>query len=308
MTSAAPALVVMAAGIGSRFGGTKQLAEVGPGGEALLDYTIADARRAGFGRVVLIVRQAIHDDMARHLARFHSDAGSFVLVCQDLDRSAQDAGVPERERRWGTGHAVLAARDHVAVPFAVVNADDYYGPDALADLGHALSAGPGGQGTRAGDSAVATYHLVAYQLANTLSSQGTVSRGVCRVSEDGRLEGVTEHLALRRRPDGGIGAEGEGRSFADDTPVSMNLWGLQPSLFGQLAERFASFARRNGHDAKAEFQLPTVITDLVSEGLVEVRVRRTKASWLGVTYPGDLDEARQKMAVTGPLDRRSPSA
>jgi hypothetical protein len=199
---------------------------------------------------------------------------------------------------------VLSARDHVAVPFAVVNADDYYGPDALVDLGHALSR-PGGT---PGGRAAATYHLVAYRLANTLSSQGTVSRGVCRVSEDGRLEGVTEHLALRRRADGRIGTEGEGPTFEDDTPVSMNLWGLQPSLFGHLAERFASFAQREGHGPKAEFQLPTVITDLVREGLVEVRVRRTEASWLGVTYPGDLDDARLKMAATGPLDPGSAPA
>ncbi|MPY95293.1 MAG: NTP transferase domain-containing protein, partial [Acidimicrobiia bacterium] len=191
MTSVAPTLVVMAAGIGSRFGGTKQLAEVGPGGEALLDYTIADARRAGFGPVVLVVREAIRDAVGDHLARFHADAASFTLLCQDLDTSAADAGAPPRDRPWGTGHAVLSARGEVRGPFAVVNADDYYGAAALDELGRALAA-PGGRSPT-------TYHLVAYRLANTLSTEGTVSRGVCRVAADGRLETVTEHLAIARR-------------------------------------------------------------------------------------------------------------
>lgn len=289
MTQVEPALVVMAAGIGSRFGGTKQLAEVGPRGEALLDYTIDQARRAGFGPVVLIVRSAIRDDVAAHLARFHDDADDFTLVCQDLEPTAAAAG--PRERPWGTGHAVLAVRDHVDRPFAVVNADDYYGT-ALDELARAF-AEPGG-------ASPTTYHLVAYRLANTLSDEGTVSRGVCRVAADGTLEAVTEHLALSRGADGRIGGP-DAAALADDTPVSMNLWGLHPSLFGHLAARFDAFARANADRPTAELQLPTVITELIGEGLAHVRVHHTDAVWLGVTYPGDLEHARLRLSeVHGP--------
>lgn len=286
----------MAAGVGSRFGGTKQLAEVGPAGEAMLDYTIADARRAGFGPVVVVVRTAIRDAVAEHLARFHEDADTFTLVCQDLDTRAAAAGVPPRERPWGTAHAVLSARDHVRSPFAVVNADDYYGAAGLFDLAGAF-AEPGG--TDEG-----TFHLVAYRLGNTLSPHGTVSRGVCTVGEDGCLVNVTEHLALRLRPDGRVGQDdAAGTSFTSDTLVSTNLWGLQPSLFGHLAERFATFAPAHREDPRAEFQLPTVIDELVREGDVVVRVRPTESAWLGMTYVGDLDEARRRMAeVAQPVE------
>ncbi len=288
-------LVVMAAGIGSRFGGTKQLAEVGPDGEALLDFTIRDARRAGFGPVVLVVRDAISDDVAAHLARFHDDADSFVLVSQDLDPAA-----PRRDRPWGTGHAVLVARDHVGGPFAVVNADDYYGAPALADLAGAFDA-PGGR-----DPGV--FHLVAYRLDRTLSDQGTVSRGVCSIAPDGQLRTVTEQSALARAADGRIVAEaagGEGDdatrlAFPGDTPVSMNLWGLQPALFDHMAERFDRFVADRGLEPKAEFQLPVIITDLVAEGRAKVRVLRTDAEWLGVTYAGDLEGARARMAGLAP--------
>jgi hypothetical protein len=236
--------VVMAAGVGSRFGGTKQLAEVGPAGEALLDYTIVDARRAGFDRVVLIVRQEIRDAVAAHLAEIHPDADRFTLVCQD-----------------------------------------YYGREAFVTLAGELSAGGGEE-----------LHLVAYELAQTLSPRGSVSRGVCQVASDGTLADITEHLTIAREGDGTIRAGAGGPDLAPDTPVSMNLWGLQPFVFDHLAAGFARFVEEHRGDERAEFLLPEVIDGLVSSGVTRVRVHRTAASWLGVTYPGDLDDARARIA------------
>jgi NDP-sugar pyrophosphorylase family protein len=270
----------MAAGVGSRFGGTKQLAEVGPSGEALLDYTIADARRAGFERIVLIVRSEIRDPVLAHLRRFHADADRFALVCQDADPSA-----PPRAKPWGTGHAVLSVADQVAGPFVVVNADDYYGPQAFKTVSEALAGGVSRE-----------LHLVAFSLARTLSPRGTVSRGVCEVHADGTLRSITEHLAIERAADGTIRA-GEGApELPADTPVSMNLWGLQPFVFDELREGFGRFVADHRDDPKAEYLLPEVIGQLTDRGVASVRVHRTSAEWLGVTYPGDLDDARQRMA------------
>jgi NDP-sugar pyrophosphorylase family protein len=292
-------LVVMAAGIGSRFGGTKQLAAVGSAGEALLDYTISDARQAGAGAVVLIVRQAIAEDVADHLRRFHADADRFVLVCQDADPEA-----PPRERPWGTGHAILTARNHVAGSFAVVNADDYYSPAGFETLAGAFRRDPAG----------AELHLVAYRLAATLSPRGPVSRGVCDVSDADRLRSITEHLAIERDADGRIrsatsaeGAAGTERQvLADDTPVSMNLWGLHADVFEHLARGFTDFVAGHRHDPKAEFLLPEVIGELNRAGR-PVRVHRSDAEWLGVTYPGDLDDARRRLAELVAAGRYPPT-
>lgn len=273
-------LVVMAAGVGSRFGGTKQLATVGPAGEALLDYTIHDARRAGFERVALIVRSDIEAEMVEHLREQHGTSFRPLLVCQDHDELA-----PKRARPWGTGHAILALRDVVAGPFVVVNADDFYGRDTFSTLATALSA----EGD-AGD-----YHLVAYRLDRTLSPRGTVSRGVCKVDDNGHLESITEHLAIQRQTGGAIVSDPQGR-LAEDTPVSMNLWGLRPGLFDELRAGFARFVAEHGKEPAAEFQLPTVISEMVGRGAATVTVHRTTSDWLGVTYLGDLDDARTRMA------------
>lgn len=267
----------MAAGVGSRFGGNKQLAEVGPSGEALLDYTIHDARRAGIDRVVLIVRRELVEPMTTQLRRFHSDADEFVLVCQD-----EDELVPARGKPWGTGHAVLTVRNEVPGSFVVVNADDYYGAEAFRLLAAALRHRPG-------------YHLVAYRLDQTLSSEGAVSRGVCRVSATGHLQTITEEAAISRQADGMI-RTASGSVLAPDTPVSMNLWGLPRSLFGELERRLNLFLAAHRDEPKAEFLLPEVIGSLVSEGSEVIDVLRTDSPWLGVTYPGDLAGAQLRMA------------
>ncbi|MEZ5236415.1 MAG: NTP transferase domain-containing protein [Acidimicrobiales bacterium] len=265
------ALVVLAAGLGSRFGGTKQLAEVGPSGEAILDYTIDDARRAGFDEIVLIVRRDLEQLVTEHLRATHGPALTFRLVFQD------DFG-PSRAKPWGTGHAVLAARDTVDGPFAVVNADDFYGTAAFGRLAEAL---------RNDDDPADRHYLVAYRLARTLSASGTVSRGVCSTGADGMLTSIVENLAIER-VDGRIVSHDSGAELAEDTPVSMNLWGLRPSIFTELGTAWERFLAERGDDPKAEFQLPTVISAAVHAGRASVAVARTDADWMGVTYPADL--------------------
>jgi len=269
-------MVVLAAGLGSRFGGTKQLAGVGPSGEAIIDYTIADARRAGFEHLVLVIRHDLTDLVVDHLASVHGPGLRYTLVYQD------DFG-PARAKPWGTGHAVLAARAVVRNPFAVVNADDFYGRGAFEQLARALRS-PG---------APNRHHLVAYRLAETLSPSGTVSRGVCTTGPDGTLISIVENLAIARDGEGRIVSGGNGNQLAPDTPVSMNLWGLQPSVFDELASAWDQFRADAGDSA--EFQLPTVIDAAVSAGRASVMVERTDAPWMGVTYPDDLAEVRTRI-------------
>ncbi len=277
-------LVVLAAGLGSRFGGTKQLAEVGPSGGAILDYTIFDARRAGFDRLVLIVRTDLVELVRDHLARQHGPDLDYELVLQDRFG-------PSRAKPWGTAHAVLATADAVPGPFGVVNADDFYGRDALAELAAALRDPADRQARRV------RHHLVAYRLASTLSPRGTVSRGVCTVDGDGNLRSIVENLAIERGDDGRIVSGEAATVLADDTLVSMNLWGLQPQVFDALRDGWASFHAAHAEDPKAEFLLPTVIGSLVDAGEASVAVHSTASTWVGVTYPGDLDEARATIAA-----------
>jgi UTP-glucose-1-phosphate uridylyltransferase len=271
-------LVVLAAGLGSRFGGTKQIAAVGPHGEAIVDYTIADALRAGFSELVLVVRTDIVDLVTDHLRAVHGPALRYRLVHQDTFG-------PARPKPWGTGHAVLTASEAVSGPFAVVNADDFYGRDGLATVGAALAA----------ETDPHRHHLVGYRLGATLSSRGQVSRGVCDVGPDGELRDIVEHFAIERRADGTIGHRGEG-TLAPERLVSMNLWGLQPSIFDELERRWADFRAGPADDPGAEFMFPAVVNDLVARGGASVAVHATDAPWLGVTYAGDLDEVRARIA------------
>ena len=227
------------------------------------------------------MRSDLTEPVAAHLARFHADADEFTLVCQDREPTA-----PPRAKPWGTGHAVLSAAGHVDGPFAVVNADDFYGRGAIATLAAALrdDGGPG------------RFHLIGYRLAATLSPRGTVSRGVCSVDGAGRLVSIREHVAIGRDLTGAIRAGlPDGPVLADDTIVSMNLWGLHSSLFAPLADGFAHFVTDHAGDAGAEFLLPEVIAGEVASGAATVAVQPTSTEWLGVTYPGDLDDVAARI-------------
>lgn len=301
-----PTLLVMAAGLGSRFGGEKQLEPVGPAGETLLDYSIYDAVRAGFGRVVFVVRP----DMAE---RFHEAAGRRYegrLEVAYVHQRATDlpAGVEVaagRTKPWGTGQAVLAAASAIHEPFAVANADDFYGADAFARLGRFLAAAPASEG-------LPCYALVLYRLRETVSPHGAVARGVCSVTPEGRLAGVEEVTAIERDPSGegfrSPGLEGgAARRFTGDEPVSLNLWGFTPSLFGPLREGFTAFLRAHGHEPKAEFYLPRAVNDIVEARKAEVQTLSTTSHWFGLTYRDDtayVAERLREMTAAGEYPER----
>ena len=271
----APALVILAAGVGSRYGGPKQIEPLGPGDATLLDYSVYDARRAGFARVVLVTRP----ELAAAFARI--DATVAIQRLDDLP-----AGMtlpPARTKPWGTGHAVLAAASAVGDPFAVVNADDFYGRDAFARAAEFLDAGHGGE-------APESFAIIAYPLRDTLSAAGGVNRAVCRADGDGWLEAVEEVVDIRRLEDGtyeGTDAHGRPVRLSGDALVSMNLWAFSPAVFTVLRRGFAEFLRQAGGGGQGEFLISHAIRDAVRQGEARVRLLSTRARWLGVTYPDD---------------------
>ena len=274
-------LVVMAAGIGRRFGGDKQLVEVGPGGEAFVDYAIVGAARAGASRVVLVVRSEIEFALRTHVDARHDalqrDGMEFAYVCQD-------AHGPPRAKPWGTAQAVLVAEAEVPGPFVVCNADDYYGPSALRTLASAAVA--------LGDDEAC---LCGYGLGSTLSATGAVSRGVCRVA-DGRLVAIVEHHGVARRADGSIAAAEPAAELSEETIVSMNLWAFPKAAFEWIGESFEEFLADHRGDADSECLLPTIVADRMAERSLSVRVVSTSEPWIGVTNPDDLAAARAALA------------
>lgn len=289
--TAAPTLVVLAAGVGSRYGGLKQVEPVGPSGEIMLEYAAFDARRAGFGRVVFVIRRDIEADFRALVEPRLGGAFEIAYAFQDLDDVPPPFTVPPTRRKpWGTAHAVRACRHAVDGPFAVVNADDFYGRAAFARLGEALREAPPPPRIDHAPDAVDTYFLVSYPLRATLSEHGSVSRGICTVDGSGHLAGVAERLRIE--PDG-VDAryrddDGAWHRLDGDTPVSMNLWGFTPGIFPCLDHAFAAFLRARGRDDAAELHLPAVVDVAVQAGAARVRVVPTDARWLGVTYPADV--------------------
>ncbi len=269
-------LVVMAAGLGSRFGGIKQLAEIGPNGEAFLDFAITDAVDAGADKVVLIVRSDIEADVQRHLDGRHDEVDiAFVM---------QDTHGPSRQKPWGTGHAVLTAAPEVDDTFIVINADDYYGRSTYAALAVAAVDLPDDRCLLAG-----------FRLDQTLPDVGEVSRGICRV-EGTEMVSLVETHGIGRRADGLITAADPAGSLADDTVASMNCWVFPNRLFGDLERGFAEFLAEHGDQEKSEYLLPSVVHELMASGEMTVGVVPTSEPWVGVTNPGDLEVARMRIA------------
>lgn len=281
------ALVIMAAGLGSRYGGNKQVDGVGPNGEILMEYSIYDAIRAGFTKVVFIIKPEMHEMMQRlcgsRLEKMTTHDGEMVEVCyvyQDFSSVPAFYQIPaERTKPFGTAHAVLCARDCVNEPFCVINADDYYGVDAYRAIYEELCRLP--------QSGKAT--MVGYELRNTVSINGTVSRGVCRV-EDGNLLGIRETLKIQLFADGSIAdvADGAHNELAPDTVVSMNFWGFMPTIFTELECYFHDFLHHIADgDIKAECLLPNMVGELVKKGELEVSVLHSADRWFGMTYHED---------------------
>ena len=287
-----PILLIMAAGMGSRYGGLKQMDPIGPDGETILDYSVFDARRAGFRRVVFLIKHEIEEDFRRlvgdRISRFMEVSYAF----QELDSLPEGYTVPEgRKKPYGTGHAVLCCKDLIDAPFAVINADDYYGPAAFRQAYDAL--------TKMKDDEKLRCMMVAYSLKNTLTENGSVARGVCEVNPDGTLKDIHERTHIISSSDGPLYTE-DGiiyQLLPPDSPVSMNMWGFTPAFMEALAKRFPVFldTALRANPLKGEFFLPFVVNDLLQEGLASVQVLKSEDRWWGVTYQEDKPQVKAAM-------------
>lgn len=268
-------LVVMAAGMGSRFGGLKQMEPVGRNGEAILDFSVYDAIEAGFNKVVFVIKHQIADDFKRIVGSRIEKKIKVEYVYQETDKLPGGFFPPEtRKKPWGTGHAILCCRDVINEPFAVINADDYYGKSCFKVIADFLR--------RGGED----YCMAGFLLKNTLSPNGTVTRGVCSVAADGYLKSVRETQNIDsscRFTD----EDGKVIAIDPDNPVSMNMWGIFPDIFDRLEEGFKEFLSANSDSEKAEFYLPVLISDLINRGIKKVKVLPATDRWYGVTYPED---------------------
>lgn len=280
-----PALVLLAAGMSTRYGSLKQLAPVGPSGETLMDYGIHDAWQAGFRRVVLVVRAGIRDQLDEHLGRWRSRVELAYAVQRTGDLPRGWSPPPGRSKPWGTAHALLAAEDALDGPFAVANADDWYGPSSYAMLAHHF-----------GKRGRAEHALLGFRLEDTLSTHGGVSRAVCDVTNDGRLTGITEWLDVREELGRITGrAEEVHGELRRDALVSMNLWGFRMEVFPLLHQGFVDFLRDAAGDPAAEYLIPDAVGEAIRQDDMRVRVLPARDGWFGLTHPADLDAARARM-------------
>ena len=285
-----PTLLVLAAGMGSRYGGLKQLDPMGPSGETLLDYSVFDALRAGFGRVVFVIRRDFEEQFRMAVGGKFEGRTAVDYVFQDLDELPAGLRRPEsRQKPWGTGHAIWCARDTVREPFAAINADDFYGAGAYRALAGFFADAPAQSPDPA---APAPFAMVGYQLDRTLSPHGTVARGVCAVDADGNLRHIEECTGIGRTdaPDGPIISprpNGTTAEFSGAEPVSMNFWGFTPAVFPLLETGLERFLHANLDDPKAEYYIPLAVAEFIAAGSARVRVLTTDAAWFGVTYRED---------------------
>lgn len=278
-----PALVVLAAGMGSRYGGLKQMDPMGPNGETVLDYSVFDAIRAGFSKVIFVIREDFAEAFRTTVGSRFAGQVEVAYAYQKLDDLPEGFSVPEgREKPWGTSHAILAARHEIDRPFAVINADDFYGADAYRQAAGFLTQAPATDGKD-------HYALVGYRIVNTLSDHGAVNRGICQ-TEDGLLKGVEEVVEIARKDDDqieGRGIDGRACLVDEDVVVSMNLWAFPVSFLAGLTEHFIAFLKERGDEDKSECYIPTAVDDLVQRGVADCHVLETSSSWFGVTYPED---------------------
>ncbi|MDR2444821.1 MAG: hypothetical protein LBD44_02635 [Spirochaetaceae bacterium] len=286
-----PILVVLAAGMGSRYGGLKQMDKIGSSGEALLDYSVFDALRSGFGKVVFVIRSGIEKDFRDIVLARIGNSVPYELVFQELD-SLIPAGIAAETRKsnrtkpWGTAHAILCAEPVIDAPFAVINADDFYGRAAYTELGKFLSSDDSGEGA-----------IVPYRLENTLSPTGSVTRGVCGI-RDGRLSSVDELFSIERDGDAIFSTEKDGskRRLEADTPVSMNFWGFPTSIFKALHAYFDDFLEKQGLEANSECYIPKAVDSFIKSGVLSFRVLNADSEWFGVTYAADRAGAARRVS------------
>ncbi len=288
------AVVIMAAGIGSRFGnGIKQLEQVGPNGEIIMDYSIFDALEAGFNRIVFIIRKSIEEEFKKVIGKRIEKLAPVEYVFQELEDLPEGFFLPEgRQKPWGTGQAVLACKGIIKEPFVVINADDYYGKEAFAKIHNYLVTHE--------ETTPYSFCMAGFRLGNTLSPNGDVTRGVCSVDETGKLLSVTETFHIKNQEDGTIKGEDEyGKRIilSEDNLVSMNMWGVTPGFLKDLEAGFVYFLNNLTDDGKKkEFLLPAMMDDLIKRGIAKVAVLKTNDKWFGVTYQEDKEEVKNQIS------------
>ena len=275
-----PTLFILAAGMGSRYGGLKQLGGLGPSGETIMDYSVYDARRAGFGKIVFVIRHDFEQEFRDKIISKYEGHVPVEVVFQDINTLPEGFSPnPERSKPWGTNHAVLMGKEAIREPFGVINADDYYGADSFRILGDFL---------RSVKDRKNSYCMIGFNIENTLSENGGVSRGLCEVDSDGFLSGVKECHGIERKEGRLIQVEeGENVPFPENASVSMNMWGFTPDYFDYSEKAFVEFLKEHGNDLKTEFYIPSVVNDLINNGTVTLKVEQTPNRWFGVTYAAD---------------------
>ncbi|EGN58110.1 nucleotidyltransferase [Hallella multisaccharivorax DSM 17128] len=280
-----PTLLLLAAGMGSRYGGLKQLDGLGPNGETIMDYSIYDAIQAGFGKIVWVIRKDFEEDFRTKILSKYEGHIPCEIVFQSLDKIPEGYSVPDgRTKPWGTNHAVMMAKDVIKEPFCVINCDDFYNRDCFKVIGKFLSELPEGSNGK--------YAMVGFRVANTLSDNGTVSRGVCTKDADDLLTSCVERTEIERKTDGKVAfkdEKGEWVSIPDNTPVSMNVWGFTPEYFDYSDKLFKEFLDQPATKAnpKAEYLIPWVVDKLIRSGKATCKVLDTTSKWFGVTYSAD---------------------
>ena len=283
-----PTLFILAAGMGSRYGGLKQMDGLGPNGEAILDYSVFDALRAGFGKIVFVIRKDFEDDFRRVVLSKYEGKVQCELCFQSVDKVPEGSVYnPERTKPWGTNHAVLMGKDLIKEPFAVINADDFYGKESFQVLADFLKSVEGKQGE---------YCMVGYRVCNTLSENGSVSRGVCTTDAEGHLTDVVERTKIEDKNGTIVFTEdGVDTPLDPHTPVSMNMWGFTPEYFAYSEKAFKEFLAEKGQELKSEFYIPTLVNQLITEGKATCKVLDTPSKWFGVTYSEDRPQVVMKI-------------
>ncbi|MCM1319446.1 MAG: nucleotidyltransferase [Muribaculaceae bacterium] len=284
-----PTLYILAAGMGSRYGGLKQLDGLGPAGETIMDYSVYDALRAGFGKIVFVIRHDFEQDFREKVLSKYEGHVPVDVVFQSIDALPEGYTVPEgRTKPWGTNHAVLMGKDVIKEPFAVINADDYYGPESFQLLADFLRSVEGKKNE---------YCMIGFKIENTLSENGGVSRGLCQVNDEGYLTGVTECHGIQFK-DGKLIqiVDGQEVPFPEGASVSMNMWGFTPDYFEYSEKALLRFLADHGNELKSEFYIPTVVNDLINDGTVTLKVITTPSRWFGVTFAADRPATVERFA------------
>ena len=284
-----PTLIILAAGMGSRYGGLKQLDVVGPSGETILDYSVYDAIKGGFGKVVFVVRNHFRKDFENKIAKKYNNHIEVAFVEQELDKLPYGFTLkPGREKPWGTAHAMLMAADVVDTPCAVINADDFYGQESFKVLGEFLQSNDGKKGN---------FCMVGFFLNKTLSENGEVSRGICTVDSNNYLTTVEEHhkITCKNGQITGTGMDGNLHVLPEDAYASMNMWGFTPDIFPHTEKLFKEFLKKNEHEPKKEFYIPFVVNEAIEAGKCSVKVLSTPDKWFGVTFQEDRPSVVEKL-------------